>query len=148
MSPELNPDNFWPQSVTGWISVAVVFVATLRWAVIKIRSWGKSTDKWDGAADALKDLSMSLKKLSDDVRELVHEIRGVGGQGGMRGELEAVKKDVKDMRTEIGEIKERNEKADVLVDIYKMDLIERRKSGAPMRREMDVLVQKIAPETT
>lgn len=117
-----------------WIIPTAIVVIGGGYKLVKwLQNWGVDIDKWDRTATA-------LEKLAGNVSELLNEIRGVNGSGGMREELEEVKRDVKD-------IKERNAENDLLVDIYKMELIDRKNRGEPMRRDVDHLIQKLMPET-
>lgn len=131
-SPTPSPEQFWPVSVTGWLTFAAVLVAVIRFLLRKFLGWNRDSDRWNEAADA-------LKELSKNVGELLFEIRGVNGNGGINNRLAVIEHDV-------DEIKQRNADADVFVEIYKADLIERRNRGEPLRRDVDVIVQKISTE--
>lgn len=126
------PESLWPTSIAGWIGVFVVVAGVIRQLVKWIKNWGLDTDKWSRAA-------VALEKLSKDVGELLFEIRGVNGKGGINERLETLEDDVK-------EIQSRNSDADAFLDFYKSELRERRQRGEPTRRDLDALLSKINPE--
>ncbi len=133
-SPLPSVEAFWPMSFIGWLTAAGLAFASARWLVNKIRHWGTDTKSWNDAAKA-------LQQLSKDVSELLYEIRGINGRGGINARLDTIEH-------ELELIKERNTEADLLVEIYKADLRERREKGKPIRRDVDALIDKLSPEPT
>lgn len=119
--------------MVGAISTIIVVVGAGYKLVKWIMGWGKDTDKWDRAATA-------LEKLSRDVSELLYEVRGVNGKGGINSRLDGIDRDVRDIREDIVTIQNRNREADALVELYRLDLKQRADAGRPLRRQLDETV--------
>jgi len=135
-TPLVNPSLF-----VAWATAFGLVFAGGRWLYLRIQNWGKDANNWNEAADA-------IKQLSTDVRALLFEVRGVNGRGGVIERLDRIETDVERIETDIGDIKARNSEADLLVEIYKTELRERRNSGKPTRRGVDGLVDKLSPDSS
>lgn len=123
--------EIWPVSIAGWFAFLVAVSAVLAAVARGVMKWGRDTDKWDRAANALEQLSI-------DVNSLLHLIRGVEGEGGLIERLGVVE-------VAVASLQEHHLANETLRQFYMNDLLERRRRGEPLRREVDHYLATVFP---
>lgn len=143
------PESFWPQSVAGWIGLGAGVISIS--VIIYDRITGRASN-WRDIKNDIKDLCDRLEKeeaatksvntrlevMNTLLTGIDHELRGVGGDNGIR-------QSVKDIRLNVAAILVRNQKMDIKAAVFEKMLKHSNYDG-PERRQVIRQLKDLMPE--
>lgn len=143
LGPEMLPTSlqtFWPTSAIGYLTAATLATTVGKsaydWITGRRKSLAVLDRKIDGLCDTIENMEGKLEVvdgLTESVRELVYEWRGLDGTNGY-------KSIIRENQRRIGQIERRNDRIDAVREE------DERRSGGQHRRAMDDELDRILPD--
>lgn len=147
------PTSVWPTSIFGWVAGVAALISIV--VIIFDRLTGRA-NSWRDVIRDIKDLTRrmekveeidgsigtSLREIENTLRDINNELKGPGGDNGIRQGL-------KEVKSELQKIKDRNKKMDLLAGLFKQAMQHENYAGPERRqamRQVADLIDETEPE--